>query len=445
MMIDRRGFIGGSVSAALALAASGCAARAKRAGKRWYKGNLHTHTLVSDGDAFPVEAALLYRDLGYNFLMFSDHDLVHDHELWVNEKNHRRHTFKQASAERFAKAYPAFSPRTRTDEGGIKTWHIGQFDETAAQVDVPGRFLLMSGCEYNDAIEGRLQLHCQAINTRHDYKYQKCKTLQESYERQRAHFDRVTAGEDAVFAVNHPLWWLYDVDPLLLSERDELQFFEVANSPARPDPAVVARGAYDEDRIWDFALARRCRRGAQLLYGLATDDTHSYGSFYDELAGKPGRRHGWVSVRCEELSASAIVAALRRGDFYASTGVDLEDVAFEGGRLSVRVKDGTADEYLIRFYGTKTGANLDDYDPGRLEPITEIFRREGAKGVKIPRYVGTERRIARLPADVGIVLQETVGASASYALKPNDLYVRAKVIRRETGEVAWSQPFRRGS
>ena len=32
--------------------------------KKWYKGNLHAHTLVSDGRAFPVEAALLYRDIG---------------------------------------------------------------------------------------------------------------------------------------------------------------------------------------------------------------------------------------------------------------------------------------------------------------------------------------------------------------------------------------------
>ena len=63
--------------------------------KKWYKGNLHAHTLVSDGRAFPVEAALLYRDIGYDFLMFSEHNLVHDKEMWVTEKNHKRRRFSQ--------------------------------------------------------------------------------------------------------------------------------------------------------------------------------------------------------------------------------------------------------------------------------------------------------------------------------------------------------------
>jgi len=40
----------------------------------WLKGNLHTHTTNSDGDLSPQEAAAAYAALGYDFLMFSDHD-----------------------------------------------------------------------------------------------------------------------------------------------------------------------------------------------------------------------------------------------------------------------------------------------------------------------------------------------------------------------------------
>ena len=32
--------------------------------KRWYKGNLHTHTLNSDGDSTPHELATWYREHG---------------------------------------------------------------------------------------------------------------------------------------------------------------------------------------------------------------------------------------------------------------------------------------------------------------------------------------------------------------------------------------------
>lgn len=42
-------------------------------GKTWYKGNLHTHTTVSDGKKTPEEVIALYREHGYDFLALTDH------------------------------------------------------------------------------------------------------------------------------------------------------------------------------------------------------------------------------------------------------------------------------------------------------------------------------------------------------------------------------------
>lgn len=42
-------------------------------GNKWYKGNLHTHTTVSDGKVSPEESIELYRDAGYDFLAITDH------------------------------------------------------------------------------------------------------------------------------------------------------------------------------------------------------------------------------------------------------------------------------------------------------------------------------------------------------------------------------------
>jgi len=39
----------------------------------WYKGNLHTHTTVSDGGRTPEMMARLYHDAGYHFLALTDH------------------------------------------------------------------------------------------------------------------------------------------------------------------------------------------------------------------------------------------------------------------------------------------------------------------------------------------------------------------------------------
>ena len=41
---------------------------------RWYKGNIHTHTTESDGDADPEKVVGWYRRHGYDFLVLSDHN-----------------------------------------------------------------------------------------------------------------------------------------------------------------------------------------------------------------------------------------------------------------------------------------------------------------------------------------------------------------------------------
>jgi hypothetical protein len=45
---------------------------------RWFRGNCHTHTLLSDGDASPVRIAQAYRRKGYDFLVLTDHGRVQD-------------------------------------------------------------------------------------------------------------------------------------------------------------------------------------------------------------------------------------------------------------------------------------------------------------------------------------------------------------------------------
>src|SRR5688500_3616202 len=50
---------------------------------RWWKGNLHTHSLWSDGDDYPEMIADWYKQRGYHFLALSDHNILSDHERWV--------------------------------------------------------------------------------------------------------------------------------------------------------------------------------------------------------------------------------------------------------------------------------------------------------------------------------------------------------------------------
>ena len=48
----------------------------------WYKGNLHTHSTNSDGRKTPEEIVRIYREHGYQFLAFTEHELyTHNREL----------------------------------------------------------------------------------------------------------------------------------------------------------------------------------------------------------------------------------------------------------------------------------------------------------------------------------------------------------------------------
>jgi hypothetical protein len=44
----------------------------------WQKGNLHTHSLWSDGDDFPEMIIQWYKDNDYQFVALSDHNTVSD-------------------------------------------------------------------------------------------------------------------------------------------------------------------------------------------------------------------------------------------------------------------------------------------------------------------------------------------------------------------------------
>lgn len=46
---------------------------------QWYKGNLHAHTVLSDGHRSPRELADAYRTNGYHFLAITDHNLFAAH------------------------------------------------------------------------------------------------------------------------------------------------------------------------------------------------------------------------------------------------------------------------------------------------------------------------------------------------------------------------------
>jgi hypothetical protein len=86
VIVNRRDFIRvlGS-SAGLALAAGSAAGQ--NAPPAWYRGNLHTHTINSDGDSPPYDVMAWYKRNGYQFLALTDHNTYTDPALFDTNPN----------------------------------------------------------------------------------------------------------------------------------------------------------------------------------------------------------------------------------------------------------------------------------------------------------------------------------------------------------------------
>jgi hypothetical protein len=282
----------------------------------WLKGNLHTHTAMSDGDSSPQEVAGWYRDHGYQFLVITDHDKI-------------------------------------------------------TSIAAPEGLILIPGEEVTDRLPKK-PLHVNAIGLTRLVTPQGGKTPVEVLQRD---IDAVRAA-GGIPLVNHPNFgWAFGAEELL--QLHGVTLLEIASG----HPYVNAQGPPSEETMWDELLT-----AGRHVWGVAVDDSHHLKRPWDTDVALPGK--AWVVVRTETADAKSIVAALERGEFYASTGVELEDF----GAGSVKVKEKNGAHYRIQFIGAK----------GRL-------------------------------------LQETTGVSASYKMRGNEGYVRAKVTD-SNGRCAWTQP-----
>lgn len=150
----------------------------------------------------------------------------------------------------------------------------------------------------------------------------------------------------------------------------------------------------------------------------------------------PGR--GWMMVRSRYLSPNQITAAVKRGDFYNSTGVELRSLRMNGKRIELEVEPKADTEYRIEFVGTLQDAEL--------EPIESVKERHDHRD----NFDHQHKTIHRYSDAIGTVLKTVEGNRASYQVSGDEIYVRARVIssRRQENpyaegdvEKAWTQPL----
>lgn len=415
------------------------------AAPRWYKGNLHTHSLWSDGDDYPEMIADWYKRSGYHFLGISDHNVLQQGERWFELKApvSIAGTVNQRGGgpvlDKYVRRYGPDWVEVRED-AGKRSVRLKPLDEYRSLLEETGRFLMIPSEEITSnwkrpksatTAEMGGPVHINVVNPREfvapaeaDNATTVMERVLESVETQRQ-----KTGQPMFAHINHPNF-RYGITAEELAEVKRQRFFEVYNG----HPGVINDG--DEthlsmDAMWDYVLTRRLAElKLPVVYGIGTDDSHHY---HQIGLGKSNSGRGWVMVRVRHLTAESIVKAMEAGDFYATSGVELADVRRAGAELSVAVKAEPGVTYRIVFIGTRKGYAKDSVllAPPAGQPQRTLPHR-------------------RYSADIGAVLAETAGATATYRLRGDEIYVRAKVISSRAKvngsvagefETAWTQPL----
>lgn len=245
-------------------------------------------------------------------------------------------------------------------------------------VESSPNFLVIRGEEVTDRLPGR-PLHVNAINLERVVQPRGGGSVVEVLQK---NIDAIRAA-GGIPAINHPNFgWAFGADEL--KSLQNVRLLEIASG----HPLVNMQGGGGSpsvEEMWDALLASGKR-----IYGIGVDDSHHFKCPPPAIPALPGK--AWVVVRAEALTPQAIVAALERGDFYASTGVEIADVTASPEEITVTIRENKVAKYRTLFIG---------------------------RG--------------------GAVLETSTRNPATYRITGDEGYVRAKVID-SNGNVAWLQP-----
>ncbi|MFL5318956.1 MAG: PHP domain-containing protein [Myxococcaceae bacterium] len=308
---------------------------------RWLKGALHVHTNQSGDSKEPVENVIAaYEKAGFDFVVLTDHNNV-----TVGKGTDK--TLVIPGVE-LTLNLPSCEPPPEDDRGcavHVNAWFVDP--KTSDRIVIEPRS------------RQRYDLYASLFQAA-----------------------RMMGG---LFQVNHPNYKYTGANVELLAKLQP-RFLEIGNAALDVNTAGDAQHPPVE-HLWDELLTQI----RQPVWGTATDDAHDYSDA--AAVAKSGANpsivdQGYVFVRARK-DPKDIREALERGDFYASQGPRLDEVAVKDGALLIR----TAEEATFRFIG------------------------EGGKD-----------------------LQTTTGKEARYVpADPKPLYIRAVID--QGGHRAWTQPW----
>ncbi len=326
----------------------GCSDQQELPQKKWYKGNLHTHSYWSDGDEFPEVIMDWYKTNDYAFVALTDHNTLAEGEKW---KMIRTDSLYMNAFTSYLNTYGEDWVNYTTDSLNRTHVKLKTYEEYKGRFEEAEKFLIIQAEEITDHFAGK-PLHMNATNIQKKIDPQGGNSVAEALQNNidQVNQQREETGVPIIPHINHPNF-AYGISlEDMIALRNE-RFFEVYNG----HHLVHNQGDsvhMSTEMMWDLINIAYLDNNKPLIYGLATDDSHHY-----HVKGKQWSNagRGWIVVQADSLSPASIIDAMEHGDFYASTGVTLETLKVENNKISIQVKEEPGVTYTLSFIGCKTG------------------------------------------------------------------------------------------
>lgn len=360
------------VAAASLLAAMSASAAEQET--KWYRGSTHIHAANPYETYTPQRVANWYREHGYDFIVLTEHETI----LETRGLSSENRKFLVIPGQEITQLVSDAS-----HSQGVRHTHVNGLGIRTAILPVEGK-PDPPGTRRNQLTPDQYRKLATATSP-------KITPLQ-SYIRNIGEIRK----QGGVPQINHPnINW--SVRPQDLLDLEGPYLLEIANtypfSNNRGGVAGDGTKVLSTEALWDALLS-----AGRVAWAVASDDAHDYTNF--DLRDKPTPGKGWIVVRANELSEEAVKRSLLSGDFYASTGIELQDISTADRRITVQIK------------------NLPQIVPHMIpDPSVQTT------------FVGQHGR----------VLKQVYGRSASYDIRGDEGYVRAVIVDSD-GRLAWTQP-----
>ncbi len=247
-----------------------------------FKGQLHFHTSRSSDCKFAYHQVLEeYKSKGYDFCLMTDHEVY-----WDSDECDTPDFVVLSGVEN------AFLPNVAQvfslDYKTKKQMHFNLIKDLTVECD--------TFFKHGDIMKRPVDYGIESWNDQIQFYKQH--------------------GQLTIF--NHPSW--SRVEPEMMLATQGCVAFEVWNTASIKSTRVSS-----DEAIWDYCLSRGKR-----IRAVATDDAHLYGVGNIECGG------GFTVVSTYEFTKKGLVAAIKNGDFYASTGPRIIDLRIVGGILQMQ-------------------------------------------------------------------------------------------------------------